>query len=176
MQRVFVAGPSGSGKTSVAAAVAARLGLAHTELDALWWDPGWTEVDGDTMRARTAAVVEGDRWVVDGNYWSVVGRDVIMPRADTFVWLDLARWRTIPRVVRRTVRRSVTRAELWNGNREHLGSLFGHDELLRFAWRAYPKYAARYASVHEDPTFAHVDVVHLGSPREVDRWLRGLAR
>jgi adenylate kinase family enzyme len=174
VERIAVVGPSGAGKTTVARSLAARLALPHTELDALWWDPDWTEVDDQTMRARTEPVVRGPRWVVDGNYYSAVLRDVIWPRADTVVWLDLPRWRTIGRVARRTVRRSITRAELWNGNREKLGSLYRRDELLRFAWTAYPKYAARYSKMRTDPACAHLTVIRLDSPRAVRQWLAGL--
>ncbi|GHD83281.1 hypothetical protein CLV85_1985 [Salinibacterium amurskyense] len=38
---------------------------------------------------------------------------------DDLVWLDLPFFRTtLPRVIRRTIRRAVRREELWNGNVE----------------------------------------------------------
>jgi hypothetical protein len=49
--------------------------------------------------------------------------------------------------------------------------VLGRDELLRFAWRAYPKYRARYSAIREDPELAHLTVIRLGSPRAVDAWL-----
>ena len=171
MQRIIVVGPSGSGKTTVAEALAVARGLPHTEMDALWWDPGWTEVGEDEFRRRLEPVVRSDAWVLDGNFFSVGSRAVAWPRADTIVWLDLPRWRTILRIVVRTVRRSATRTELWSGNREHLRTMFGRDELLRFAWRNHAKYAARYSEIGDDPTLGHLTVVRLRSPREVDAWL-----
>ena len=173
MQRVIVVGPSGSGKTTVAAALAHHTGLPHTELDALWWDPGWTEVGAGEFRRRLAPVVATDRWVLCGNYFSVGMRELAWPRADTIVFLDFARWRTIVRIIFRTVRRSLRRTELWagTGNRETLRTVFGRDELLRFAWGAYPKYRARYSQIREDRDLAHLTVIRLGSPRSVRAWL-----
>jgi adenylate kinase family enzyme len=177
VQRVIVVGPSGSGKTTVAAAIARHTGLPHTELDALWWDPGWTEVGAEEFRRRLAPVVATDRWILCGNYFSMGMRDDAWPRADTIVFLDFPRWRTIARIVVRTVRRSVRATELWagTGNRETLRTALGRDELLRFAWRAYPKYRARYSGIRDDPGLAHLMVICLGSPRSVRAWLGEVA-
>lgn len=164
-------GPAGSGKTTLAARLGVARALPHVELDALWWDPGWTEVGAEEFRRRLHPVVAGDRWVVCGNYYTTGMREVAWPRADTIVWLDLARWRTIGRILRRTLRRSLTRVELWSGNRERLGNILARDELLRFAWREYPKYRRRYSAIRDDPGLAHLTVIRLGSPRSVRAWL-----
>ncbi|HCU2021331.1 TPA: AAA family ATPase [Pseudomonas aeruginosa] len=39
--RVVVVGTSGAGKSTFSAALAARLGCTHVELDRLYWGPGW---------------------------------------------------------------------------------------------------------------------------------------
>jgi adenylate kinase family enzyme len=171
VDRVVVVGPAGSGKTTLAARVGVACDLPHTELDALWWDPDWTEVGADEFRRRLAPVVARDRWVVCGNYYTIGSRDLVWPRADTIVWLDLAKWRTVSRIVLRTLRRSLTRVELWSGNRETVRTILGHDELLRFAWREYPKYRRRYSAIRDDPGLAHLTVIRLGSPRSVRAWL-----
>ena len=71
----------------------------------------------------------------------------------------------------RTIRRSLSRTELWSGNREHLGTLRGRDELLRFLWRESPKYRRRYSTIADDSQWVHLTVIHLVSPRDVRRWL-----
>ncbi len=85
--------------------------------------------------ARVDAATEGPGWVVDGNY-SVV-RDVVWAKADAVVWFDLPYVTVLARVVRRTVRRSLTREELWNGNREPFSNLWSLDPKKSIiAWTA----------------------------------------
>lgn len=45
MRRVAVVGNSGSGKSTFAAELARRLGVPWVELDAVFHQPGWTELD-----------------------------------------------------------------------------------------------------------------------------------
>lgn len=174
MRRVVVVGPPGSGKTTVAHRIARMLVLPHVELDSLWWDPNWTEAGAEKFCERVLPVVQGDSWVVDGNYFSVGARDVIWPRADTVVWLDQARWVTIQRIVRRTLVRSVRRTELWSGNRESIGLALRPDSLIWYAWRNHPKYNRRYEGLDADPSLAHLTWVRLRAPRDVRRWLASL--
>jgi adenylate kinase family enzyme len=173
---VVVVGPPGSGKTTVAAAMARRLGLPHIELDSLWWEPNWTEAGAELFQARLREVIGADSWILDGNYFSVGAREVVWPRADTVVWLDHARWVTVPRVMRRTIVRGLRRTELWSGNRESLRSALRPDSIVRYAWREHPKYNRRYEGLTDDDEFAHLQWVRLRAPREVRRWIASLPR
>src|ERR1700689_1509181 len=110
MRRVAVVGNSGSGKTTLAAAVAQTLGVPHLELDSVFQQPGWKPLDKDLFRVRVAEFAAGDGWVIDGNYSSV--QDLVWQRADTVLWIDLPRRTVMRQLVRRTLRRMVTREEL----------------------------------------------------------------
>src|SRR6476659_9383882 len=54
LQRIAVVGTSGSGKTTLARQLSGRLGLAHVELDALHWDPGWAPTPAEVFRRNDA--------------------------------------------------------------------------------------------------------------------------
>lgn len=175
MQRIVVVGPPGAGKSTLAAALAERFDLPHVELDGLWWERDWQEAGREVFCDRAAAVTAGDRWVVDGNYYSNGARDVVWPCADTIIWLDHPRRVTIPRVIRRTIGRALRGTDLWDtGNRESLGRSLGRDSIVRFAWRAHPNYGRRYVGIDEEPDLAHVTVLRLRGPTAVRRWLRSL--
>jgi adenylate kinase family enzyme len=173
MQRVVVVGTSGTGKTTVASRIATTLGAPHVELDSLHWGPGWTEAPYDEFRSRTIEATSGESWVADGNYGVV--RDILWGRADTVVWLDyplrVAFWRTL----RRTVRRILTREELWNGNREGLSALVGPDSMPLWVLKTHRRRRREYPELFASTEYSHLTVVRHGSIGETERWLAGLS-
>jgi adenylate kinase family enzyme len=154
VQRVWVVGTSGSGKTTLARELAWRLGLPHTELDALYWGPGWTP--REDFLADVARAVGQDTWVIDGNYSGAGAADLIRERADTFVFVDPSRATVMRRVVTRTLRRTAGRTQLWNGNREPWAALFARDSVIRWAWTTYAGKRAAYTAAASDPAYAHL--------------------
>jgi adenylate kinase family enzyme len=173
VQRVCVVGTSGSGKTTLAGRLACHLGIPHIELDALHWDPDWTPAPD--FRQRVAEALSGETWSTDGNYSKV--RDIVWQRADTVVWLDYSLPRVMWQVTTRTLRRSLRQEELWGTNRETLReAFFGRDSIIWFALKTYRRRKKRYPLLFSQPEYAHLQVVHLQSPHQAQRWLEGLGR
>ena len=165
-----VIGTSGSGKSTVGAELARRLGVPHVELDALSWEPNWTMAAPEVLRRRVQDAVAGDAWVVDGNYSAT--RDLVWPRADTVVWLDLPRRVVMSRVISRTIRRLVTREVLWNGNRESLRTALSRDSIILWAWTTYGRRRHDYPRLAAG--YPHLAFVHLRSAQEVRRFLEAV--
>ena len=164
-------GSSGSGKTTLGRALAARLGVPFVELDALHHLPGWQERETAEFRAVVADALAGDAWVADGNYQSKL--DGLAQRlADTVVWLDYERPLVMRRVVWRTLRRVVTREELWHGNREPWSNLWSRDpmrSIIAWSWQHHGVNRERYtAAMAEAP--AGQTWVRLRTPAEAARW------
>jgi len=173
MRRVVVVGTSGTGKTTVASRIAAAIGASHVELDSLHWEPGWKEASVDLFRSRAAEATSGEKWVADGNYRAV--RDILWGRADTVVWLDYPLRVAFWRVVRRTVRRILTREELWNGNREGLSALVGPDSMPLWVLKTHRIRRREYPELFASPEYGHLKVIRHGSNDETERWLAGLS-
>ena len=176
-QRIRVVGVSGSGKTRLAADAAARLGVAHLELDAVFWDADWTFREADQARelVRRFVAEHPDGWVADGN-WTTRLEGLLQPpvEADLVVWLDHPRWLVMARVVRRTLWRGITRQALWHGNIEHPASWLSRDpekNIILWAWTAYPGTRERYLRVAGESW-----LVRLSGRRQVTRWLDSLPR
>ena len=173
MRRVSVVGTSGSGKSTFASALARLLGADFLELDSLQHQAGWTPLPTPELRARVASAAEGERWVIDGNYSRV--QDIVWPRADTLVWLDLPRRTVMRRVTWRSFRRAAGRTELWNGNREswrNFLTLDKEESVIAWAWQTYASNRARYEAAMADPLNAHLRFVRLRSAESVRRFLR----
>lgn len=169
--RILVAGPSGCGKTTLAARIAERLDIPHTEIDALHHGPNWTP--RPEFVADVHAFTAEDRWVTEWQYDQV--RQHLLDRATLLVHLDLPRATVMQQVVRRTLRRRLRREQLWNGNVEPpLHTIFTDPEhIVRWSWAGIEKYRRKVAQVRAD--HPGLPVVTLHSHRQADEWLAGLS-
>ncbi|GAB3400464.1 DNA topology modulation protein [Flindersiella endophytica] len=101
---MLILGPGGAGKSELAWAISRRTGLPVVHLDVLFWGPGWSAVPREQALARLSEAVDGDEWVLDGNFLRDVDVDGRLRRADTIVFLDLSRWLCLWRVTKRMLR------------------------------------------------------------------------
>ena len=176
MQRISVVGNSGSGKSTLARRIAAALDIPHLELDSVFHQPGWQPLDTDAFRQMVSAFTDGPAWVVDGNYSQV--RDIVWRRADMVIWVDPPRRRLMRQLTARTLRRMVTRVELWNGNRESWTNLFRLDpeqSILVWAWTSHHMYRRRYLAAQADPANGHLEFIRLRTPDEAAALVRDAA-
>jgi adenylate kinase family enzyme len=176
-QRIIVIGTSGSGKTTLARQISQALSPAypHIELDALHWEPNWTEAPDERFRQRAREACAAPRWVMDGNY-SVV-RDITWPRADTIIWLNYPRRTTWSRILTRTLTRTITREELWSGNRESVRTSFlSRDSIILWSIQTWAKNRARTPLLLAQPQHAHLHTIELRHPGQAQTLVAALAR
>jgi len=165
--RIAITGPAGSGKTMLAAELAKTLGIRHVEIDALHHGPNWESCGPDVLRERVTAATEGDDWVTDSTYHSVLG-ELVVRRAELVVWLDLPIALVMWRLLRRTHIRNRDKIELWNGNvepgwRESLGYLI------------WPALKTSFRNRREFPSrFADMRVHRLRSDRDVRAFVQSI--
>ena len=173
--RIAVYGPSGSGKTTFSRELGARLSLPVIELDAVYHcRPGWNDLSDQEFREATGRVLaeHPGGWVIDGNYGMV--RDLILPHADTAIWLRLPFHVVYPRLVRRTVGRMWTREMLWDTNYESFRLSFtSRESILLWGltnWRPHRQ------KMREALRTANPDtrIVVLRTPAEVSGFLKAL--
>jgi adenylate kinase family enzyme len=178
-RRIIVVGSTCSGKTTLAERLAARLGVPATDLDALHWEPHWTEADRAVFRERVRQAVATPGWVIGGNYltWQ---QDISWPLADTVVWLDFELPIILRRIISRSWRRYRSRELLWGTNYEdfwtHLKLWEREKSLISWAVTTHRAQRRRYAVFLADPRWAHIRFVRLRRPEEVERWLAAQAR
>jgi adenylate kinase family enzyme len=141
--RLVVIGPSGSGKTRLSARLAELLHARHVEIDALWHGPNWESCGPEELHRRVSAATEGDGWICDGTYHTIIG-PLVLERAESVVWLDLPVARVIWRLLWRTWVRKRDNVELWNGNREEKW-------LSQIRWLFWPAFKRAFENRRELP-------------------------
>ncbi|MEP7214923.1 MAG: AAA family ATPase [Anaerolineaceae bacterium] len=168
--KIAVYGASGSGKSTLARALGEKLGLPVVELDAIFHaHPNWVDLERDEFREKVSALLLElpGGWVIDGNY--AVVRDLILTQADTAIWLRLPFHTVYRRLAWRTISRSITGGELWNGNKESLRQTFlTSDSMLWWGIKSW-RPTARKTEEALTTIPHHARVIVLRSPRQVAR-------
>ncbi|HEX9226275.1 MAG TPA: adenylate kinase [Arthrobacter sp.] len=169
--RVLFYGVTGSGKSSAARAYARATGLPEFSADDdIGWLPGWQQRTVEEQRDIAAGIAAQDRWVLDSAYG--VWRDVVVPRAELVVGLDYPRWLSLARLVRRSVRRAMTREPVCNGNHETLARLFVEDSIIRWHFRSFTRKRQVMRGLQADPGMPMA--ILFRHPRQLDAWLAQL--
>lgn len=116
-RRIAVHGKGG--KTTLSKALAKKFGLVLIEQDAIRHQANWVERSYEDHKVVLEEMMESAAhgWVSDGNYRAV--RDEVYSRVETIIVLALPLRVMMWRTFKRTLRRAITREELWNGNREN---------------------------------------------------------
>jgi adenylate kinase family enzyme len=167
MHRVLVIGSGGAGKTTFARRLAGVTGLPLVHLDGLFWRGGWQPTPDEEWDRVIAALIARDAWILDGNYGRTLR--VRLAACDTVIFLDVAPWRCLWRVVRRRLRHGgQSRSELPAGCPDRLSW-----EFVSWIWtyrrRRRPEIRRALASVAD-----RVRVVVLHGDRDARAFLASL--
>jgi hypothetical protein len=131
----------------------------------------------DVFRKRVTRAVEGDGWVIDGNYGGRGARELVWPRADTVIWLDPPLGVIFARLLERAVRRIRSGEELWpgTGNRETYRNQFlSRESLFIWALRTHLRRKRQYRELFARSEYAHLQVLHFHRAAEVESWLESV--
>jgi adenylate kinase family enzyme len=171
--RVVVIGTSCVGKTTFARSLARVLSFPHIELDTLYWQSNWIPRPPDEFRALTAQALSQDYWVTDGNYGVV--RDLIWSRATTVIWLNYVFPLVLWRALTRTVRRVLTKEELFSANRESLHmAFFSRESILWWVLTTFHRRRKQYRELFDKRTSPQLVYVEFRNPTEAQNFLTGL--
>jgi adenylate kinase family enzyme len=168
--RLVVIGPSGSGKTRLCARLAELLPARHVEIDALWHGPNWESCGPEELRRRVSAATEGDDWISDGTYHTIIG-DLVLERAKTVAWLDLPVALVMWRLVRRSWIRKRDDVVLWHGNREERW-------LNQIRWLIWPAFKRAFENRRRLPAhlaqYPQLQVHRLRSDADVEAFVQSI--
>lgn len=170
---IAVIGTTGSGKTTLARHLSQRLNLPHIESDSHRFLPNWNTRSAEEFRAHISELTSQPRWIIDGNY-SVL-RDIVWTRADTLIWLDYPLHTTLWRLTRRTIKRIVTREDLWQtGNRETFTRVLSPNENSLFYWFFKTYWRRKRDTPILLTQYPHLHVKRFKYPSQTQAWLNSL--
>lgn len=172
-RRVLIAGTTGVGKSTLGRKLQQQWAIPYTEMDALHHGPNWTT--RPSFAADVAELAAQQEWVTEWQYWGHGMKHVVGDGADTLIWLNFPRPLALQRLLRRTISRSITKEPMWAGNVEPpLRKVFTQeDHILRWEMKTHSMWRERMPRIEEE--FPQLSIVHLRTPRQVRRWLRGPA-
>jgi adenylate kinase family enzyme len=175
IERINVVGTSGSGKSTLARQLAELLQLPCCEMDQRHWKPNWQEARDEDFLREVREVTSQQRWVLDGNYTQKFPDK--LERVQLVIWLDFSLVRTVFQVTRRTLHRSISRQEVWEGtgNRETLAKAFlSKDSIILWAITSFRRNRKTYRALMASPDYSHIRFLRLESPKSVASFLERL--
>jgi len=171
-KRIVVVGTTSSGKSTLAQQLAEKIHADFIELDALHWEPNWTEATLEVFRQRVSRATQAPAWVVAGNYHVV--RDLVWPKADAVIWLDYSLPRILWQLTRRTFTRWWTQELLWGTNRENLWKhfkLWSDESLYHWLFKTYWRRKREYLLLLSLPEHRHIQLIRFKHPKQTEIWL-----
>lgn len=128
VERIMVIGCCGAGKSTLCFKLAEHFDLPLFHLDKLYWKSGWVESDRGEWIAKHQAVIDQDRWIIDGNYKSTMPER--LEKADLIICMDFPKWKCLCGILSRRFKyRGVTRPDMNEGCNERLDW-----EFTKYVW------------------------------------------
>ncbi|HXD10343.1 MAG TPA: hypothetical protein VN653_09800 [Anaerolineales bacterium] len=176
-QRTVIIGSTSSGKSTLAEQIATRFELEFIDLDALHWEPNWTEAPLEVFRERVSRATQAPTWVVAGNYHVV--RDLVWPRAQAVIWLHYSLPRIFWQLTRSTFTRWWRKELLWGTNYENLATHFrvwSDDSLYYWLFKTYWRRKREYPELFAMTENRHLKLMRFRHPGETAAWLKQFQR
>ncbi len=166
MKRVLVIGSCGAGKSTFARRLHAITELPLIHLDSIYHRPNWEEPPDEEWLEIVKHLVEGDKWIIDGNFGGTM--ELRMEHCDAVVWLDIPRTVCTFRILKRMVL-------YWNKKRPDMAE--GCNE--RFDWD-FIKYTWNFPRDKNSllqsrlKKFAENSVFRLTTNKEIEKFFSGI--
>ncbi len=169
MKRILIIGSGGSGKSTLSRRLGEATGIEVVHLDKLHWRAGWVEPDKAEWGETVGQILQGDSWIIDGNYSGTL--ETRMAAADTVIFLDLPRTVCVWRILKRLMRyHNANRPDMAEGCNEKFDLKF-----LKWVWeytaRTKPKVESLLKKFQDK-----VKIIRLRSSKELKGFIENISK
>jgi adenylate kinase family enzyme len=173
-KRVVVLGTSGSGKTTLANRIAARLNVAHIELDVLYWNANWTPTPmPQFLQKIRVAISENKNWVICGNY--NIAKQVTLPQATDIIWLDYPLYINIWRAFIRSAKGILKQEERFYGCSDSLTRLpFSKESILLWILQTHKRRREEFTKLLTKENFPDANIFRVKNAEEYSKVLEAI--
>lgn len=153
--RICILGPSNSGKSTLADAISRQCGLPAVHLDQYYHLPNtdWMPRPFDEFRYLHDKAIQGDQWVMDGNYSKLTPQR--FARATGLIVLEVSTLVSLTRYVRRSLFEADRQGALEGGRDSVKWNMIRHIVITT------PSNRRRYAELFEQSTLPKIRLASL---------------
>jgi adenylate kinase family enzyme len=169
MRRILIVGPLGTGKSTLALKLGDLLEIPVHHLDWLYWGDTWTPPPPSEWQELLDDLVNGDSWIIDGNFTSSLPQR--LAAADTVIYLDLPPSTSTIRAIRRRILHRWRRAPGVPGGERPMFNV----QLFRWIWEFPSQHRPHLIAQLRQPPVAHKAII-LRNRRDVRRFLRSVGK
>jgi adenylate kinase family enzyme len=166
-KKIAIIGSTASGKSTLANKLSKLYDLPHIELDQILFENRKRKTD-DEFRDAVRLVVKEPEWICDGVFYNLA--DIIWPKADIVIWLDLPLKTAYKQVLSRSLGRIIKAQSKPGGQRETLKTAFGRNGIVTKTPHIHRKVTANYEELVKQYVSSD-NLVRLKSRKEVSSWV-----
>jgi len=131
-KRIIIIGSAGSGKSTLAISLQEKLQIPLIHLDKYYWQSGWIVRQASEWEQMQKGFIEGDEWIIDGNYGKSL--EMRMNASTHIIFLDLNRFVCLLSIIKRRIQNhGKTRIDMQEGCTEKIDW-----EFIKWVWN-FPK-------------------------------------
>lgn len=172
VKRINIVGTSGSGKSYFGRSLANKISAKFIGVDELFWLPNWQARGDEDFFNLLENELDCESWVLDGNYHKT--EFIKWKNVDAIIWIDLPFWRNFQQVFIRSLKRCISKKEIWpgSGNYESFSqTFFSKHSILWWMIRSYSKNKEYFEKRFQDADLKHIKIVRLRSRGEMKQFL-----
>jgi len=162
-KKIILVGSGGSGKSWLAKRLGDITGYKMIHLDCEFWQPNWTKTPRNEWIEKQKGFIEGEKWIIDGNYNSSM--ELRFASADLIIFLDINRFVCMLGAIRRHGKK---RTDLPEYLEEKIN--FGFIDFLRWIWTFQKTGKKRILELHEK--YPEKEFLVLKSRKLVNKFLK----